>query len=239
MLKEHKVDLDFGQVSLQRNSRSRNLRIKIHPEKGVVVSMPLGCSESRALDFVHRKQDWIIKTLNKANTIKGKFSQFSHESNFSTRYHQLAINQHSRSVLRFEVKADKLNVFYPEGVDVHNEKVQAFIRHAITETLRFEAKKYLPKRTEQLASKNGLSIGRVTVRDNKTRWGSCSGKNNISLNIHLMRLPDEMIDYVILHELAHIKVKNHSKGYWLYLESLLHGAKRLDKELNKYHLVYW
>jgi predicted metal-dependent hydrolase len=132
-----------------------------------------------------------------------------------------------------------LNIYYPEGVDVEHEKVQSFIRHSLTETMRFEAKKYLPARTLEIAQKHKLDVGKVTVRNNKTRWGSCSGKNNISLNIHLMRLPDELIDYVIYHELVHTKVKRHGRPFWMYLETLLPGAIKLDKKLNKYHLVYW
>ena len=105
--------------------------------------------------------------------------------------------------------------------------------------MRFEAKKHLPKRTREVAEFLGLEVGNISVRNNKSRWGSCSGKNNISLNINLMRLPEELCDYVIYHELAHIKVKQHGKPFWSYLETLLPGAKKLDKKLNLYHLTYW
>jgi predicted metal-dependent hydrolase len=233
------VDFDFGQVSLQRDTRSKYMRLKVHPEKGVIVSIPRGVSENQAIDFVKRKQDWIKKSLKKTEQVANKFTRFIPETPFATKYHKLSLQPHAKKTLKFEVKDSLLIVYYPGDVSVHHEKVQAFIRHAITETMRFEAKKYLPVRTREIASKYKLPVGEVSVRNNKTRWGSCSGKNNISLNIHLMRLPDELIDYVIYHELAHIKVKSHGKPFWQYMELILPGARRIDKKLNKYHLVYW
>ncbi len=239
MAAEHVVEFDFGQVKLQRNKRSKYLRLKVHPEKGVVVCMPWNLSEKDAIDFVIRKQDWIKKSLAKTQKITNRYTHFGSETNFRTRYHTLSLQEHKKQTLKYDSKGGLLKVFYPEGVDVKNERVQAFIRHALIEAMRYEAKKYLPKRTQELADAHGLRIGKISVRNNKSRWGSCSGKNNISLNIQLMRLPDELCDYVIYHELAHVKVKQHGKPFWDYLETLLPGAKKLDKQLNQYHLTYW
>lgn len=233
------VDFEFGKVRLQRNNRSKYMRLKVHPEKGIVVSIPRGVSENQAIDFVTRKEDWIKKSLIKTQKVANKLTIFSCETEFQTKFHELKIVTHNKQTLRFDVRGNELIIFYPENVEIQHEKVQQFIRYAIIETMRYEAKKYLPKRTLDIAGKNKLTVGNVTVRNNKTRWGSCSGKNNISLNIHLMRLPDELIDYVIYHELAHTKVKSHGKTFWQFLETLLPGARRLDKKLNRYHLVYW
>ena len=67
-------------------------------------------------------------------------------------------------------------------------------------------------------------------------WGSCSEKNNINLNINLVRLTEELMDYVILHELVHLKVKNHSKQFWAELDKYVGNAKELDKKLKKHRL---
>jgi predicted metal-dependent hydrolase len=93
---------------------------------------------------------------------------------------------------------------------------------------------------KQLADKNHLKFSRLTYRDNKTRWGSCSRDNKISLNIHLMRLPDHLCEYVILHELAHTIYKHHQKAFWQYLDQLTSGRARiLDKQLNGYSPEVW
>jgi hypothetical protein len=86
---------------------------------------------------------------------------------------------------------------------------------------------------ERLANKYGFTYGELTLRKMKTRWGSCTHHNNISLNIGLIALTDELKDYVILHELVHTKVKNHSKEFWDELGSIIHNPKSFNKELKQ------
>jgi hypothetical protein len=99
-----------------------------------------------------------------------------------------------------------------------------------------EAKEFLRKRLKQLSQLNGFSYNRVFIRNQKTRWGSCSEKNNINLNIRLFNLRSDLRDYVILHELVHTKIKNHSKKFWNELDKFTGGqAKQLDKQLKKHY----
>jgi predicted metal-dependent hydrolase len=239
MQKERKIGFDFGEVCLRKNARSRNIRIKVHPEQGVVVSVPLNCPDERAINFVIEKELWIRKSLNKMARTKQMLSVFTEETMFSLFKHTLELKTHAKQSLRLHVTDNRLYVFYPEGVAVTHPKVQEFIRTAILKTMHLEAKAYLPVRTRELAKIHGYSVSEIKVRNNKSRWGSCSSKNNISLNIHLMRLPTALIDYVILHELVHTKIRNHSAHYWKTVEQEMPGAGVLDKKLNKYHLVYW
>lgn len=99
-----------------------------------------------------------------------------------------------------------------------------------------EAKSKIIKRLEDLSLKYGFSYKRVFIRNQKTRWGSCSAKNNINLNIKLARLPDELLDYVILHELVHTKVKNHGPKFWEELDKILGDAKAIDVKMRPYRL---
>ena len=98
------------------------------------------------------------------------------------------------------------------------------------------AKEFLEGRIKELADKFGFVYNKITIRNQKTRWGSCSGKNNINLNMQLMNIPNHLIDYVILHELVHTKVKNHSTFFWDSLNIYVGNAKAIDKELKKYSL---
>ena len=97
--------------------------------------------------------------------------------------------------------------------------------------LKKRAKKYLPIRTRYLADKYGFQIGRIALRNQKTRFGSCSYINNINLNINLMNYDSDVIDYVIIHELAHTRVKNHSKSFWAEVEKYCPNYKELRKKL--------
>ena len=98
------------------------------------------------------------------------------------------------------------------------------------------AKKHLVQRLDELCKRNGFKYNRVFVKNQKTRWGSCSDKNNINLNVNLVRLPNHLIDYVILHELVHTKIKNHSNMFWEELSRFVEDPKSIDKKLRQYTL---
>jgi len=107
----------------------------------------------------------------------------------------------------------------------------------LTEIDRSEARKKLVSRLNELSGQHGFSYNKVFMRNQKTRWGSCSAKNNISLNMKLVRLPDEMIEYVLLHELVHTRIKNHTNEFWTELNRLLGDAKKMDRRLNEYKIM--
>lgn len=102
---------------------------------------------------------------------------------------------------------------------------------------RAAARRRLVDRLEQLSQKHGFSYNRVFIRNQKTRWGSCSGNNNINLNINLIRLPDDLVDYTILHELVHTRIKNHGRRFWNLMDKLLGDAKKLDRKLSEYKVL--
>ena len=99
-----------------------------------------------------------------------------------------------------------------------------------------KAKKFLASRLRQLADRYGFSYKKLTVRSQKTRWGSCSHNNAISLNIKIAILPDELRDYVIMHELVHTKIHNHSRRFWTELDKYVGGGKSLAAKLREYDL---
>lgn len=96
-----------------------------------------------------------------------------------------------------------------------------------------EAKTILTDRLNFLAQKYKFSYNRLYIRNQKTRWGSCSSKNNISLNMNLIRLPQKLQDYVIIHELVHTKHKNHSKKFWAEMDRYVGDGKKLKKEMRE------
>jgi predicted metal-dependent hydrolase len=99
------------------------------------------------------------------------------------------------------------------------------------------ARRVIADRLEELARGHGFSYNRLFVRNQKTRWGSCSSKNNINLNVNLIRLPSILMDYVILHELVHTCIKNHSHLFWEELERYVTDCRQVDKQLNRYEFM--
>jgi predicted metal-dependent hydrolase len=94
-----------------------------------------------------------------------------------------------------------------------------------------KSRKKLLEMLQNLAGKYGFTYNKVYIRNQKTRWGSCSQKNNISLNMKLILLPEELTDYVILHELVHTRIHNHSKKFWAELDRYLGNSKVMAKRL--------
>ena len=117
------------------------------------------------------------------------------------------------------------------------EKENKIISDASVDIDRTRAKRKLIRRLKYLAGKHGLTYNRVFIRNQKTRWGSCSHKNNISLNMKLVKLPGELMDYVILHELVHTRVKDHSNSFWAELNRLVGNGKGMALRLREYDIT--
>ena len=96
------------------------------------------------------------------------------------------------------------------------------------------AREVLCRRIGELAQLHNFVYNRISIRKQKSRWGSCSSKDNINLNANLLHLPSELMDYVLLHELVHTRVKNHSKDFWDELETVVPNARQIDKKLKDY-----
>jgi predicted metal-dependent hydrolase len=113
-------------------------------------------------------------------------------------------------------------------------KVRLEKSRTLPELDREDARKILNQRLSELAAEHDFEYNRVFIRRQKTRWGSCSSKNNINLNMNLLHLPSELVDYVLLHELTHTRVKDHSPNFWDELETVCPGSKKKRRRLKKY-----
>lgn len=114
------------------------------------------------------------------------------------------------------------------------ERIDEQKKLEVPELPREEAKRILTARLELLSRETGLTYNRVFIKNQKTLWGSCSSRKNINLNIKLLSLPQHLRDYVILHELVHTRIMNHSSLFWQTLEHFLPQCRRLRRELRGY-----
>lgn len=110
-------------------------------------------------------------------------------------------------------------------------------KNPITEEMRQagirEAHIRIPERVSYYAERMGVSYGRITIREQKTRWGSCSSQGNLNFNWKLVLMPEEVLDYVVVHELAHRKEMNHSKAFWSQVEEILPDYRQRRKLLKE------
>jgi len=117
------------------------------------------------------------------------------------------------------------------------QKHESFLRNS-HDMDRAAAEKKLIKRLNELSKKYGFAYRKVFIRNQKTRWGSCSAENNIYLNMKLLMLPEELTDYVLLHELVHTRVKSHSRDFWEELSKYTGDTRRMERQLKEYGLGF-
>ena len=167
-------DPEIGTVTFRKSTRSSRVSIRVHPSKGVTVSVPMIMPYIAGEAFFKIKRAWIIETM-------------------------------ARQKERYKERYKDMPQASPEAV----------------EDMRRRAKAELPPRLAELASSYGFEYNRVTIKHNATNWGSCSTKANINLNLNLVRLPQALRDYIMLHELCHLRHHDHGHAFHLLLEHVL------------------
>jgi len=221
---------EVGEVILKKNARSKHIRLYVKPNKQVVVSLPARASFRSAEKFALKNTSWIVKQQSKFHTGSTKFTK---DSVYFTKYHVIKIEE--KNVEKPLVTTDHKTITVCFPLNTATESTHEFMQLLVTEVYRREAKQYLPERLSWLADRYGFRYNKVTIRNNKSNWGSCSSANSISLNLNLMKLPDHLIDYILLHELAHTVVKNHGPDFYQVLNRMTGGkARKLAKEIKKY-----
>ena len=210
---------DIGTIEFVASKRARRLNISIRHNHSVRVAVPRDLSLQNAYKFVDDHLDWIQNALRRVRGVE-KNQQPRFDNSFRTRDHQLVLQIHDKPYFSYQISPDNITVCHPVTVNIEDDTMQKIILKAVIETFRFEAKQYLPDRVPLLASRFGFTFNRVFIKNLKSRWGSCSLRNNINLNLQLMRFDEGVIDYIILHELLHTRIKNHSREFWLALEKI-------------------
>lgn len=229
----------LGQVVFRKRRRVRRITIRVRSYSDIRVTLPIYVSYLKAEDFVKEKSDWIRASKLRMLKNLGERTVFHELTEFSTLHHQLFIERVEGDSVKSRIRDGKILISVPFHMEVLSDQVQTIIRSAILETWRKEAKEILPARVEILAKKFGFSYKNIQVRNMSTRWGSCSGDNRIHLNLHLIRIPEYLCDYVILHELVHTVHKNHGSYFWQQLEKVCESSKQKAKEMRLLRLDLW
>lgn len=200
-------DEEFGKITIRRSARASQVRLRVAPDGTLRASLPLYAPT------------FLVKRLLKSSRqeLRDLLSQAQPETIYE---HGMQIGKSHTLIVEpassFAVsrRGQQIIVRLPESMSLSSPSVSRAVRDAVIAALRIEAKSYLPKRLAFLAEKHGYRYQKARFSHASGRWGSCSSQGTISLNIALMKLPFELIDYVIIHELAHTREMNHSKQFW-------------------------
>jgi predicted metal-dependent hydrolase len=240
MPKKYYAHPAFGEIALKKNLLSKGLRIIIRSSNSITVTFPYHLTYNDAIRFVNEKEGWIKDNLKRIRTLVPAKKAFLPGNAFKTFAHELLFDQLEQGNPYIKVDREKITVHYTDEEMLSSNEVQEHIQKAIDKVLRIEALKYLPSRVDFFAEKFGLNYKGISVKNMRTRWGSCSTTGKLNFNIHLMRLPVHLIDYVILHELAHLKHHNHGPNFWKYLDELAgNNSKMLSLEMKKFRTTVY
>ncbi len=210
--------------TLRKSPKARNLRLSIS-QRGLLVTAPLHCSEKRALQFVGQNTKWIAKQLEKqVQKPSYKFNFLDGTAKYLGEDCQIIISAGVRDYASLRDNKFSLRL---------RQREEKNCRKALTGFYKREARKLFEQRISLYAAAMKVAAKNVAIRGQTTKWGSCSTRGNLNFNWKLVMAPLYVVDYLIIHELSHLKHFNHSKAFWQAVEQYCPGHNLCEEWLEK------
>lgn len=217
----------LGSVVVVKRRSNRHLRITIAMDGEIRVSIPNWAPYQAGIDFAQAKQQWI-------NEQRPATTPLINNQPIG-RAHRLVFKADAAlSKPRTRIMGNQIIITHPVQLSDKDSIVQQAANKASIKALRQQATNLLIQRGHILSQTHLLPFKDIRIKQLSRRWGSCDQNKAIVLNLYLIQLPWELIDYVILHELTHTKYLNHGPDFWAKLESLSSNARSLKKSLASY-----
>lgn len=214
----------IGDITVYKRRGTRKINLRIVSGK-VRVTQPFWLPYASGVQFAGANKNWIQKQ----QQVQPMFSLQDGMLLGKNR----SIYIESGDTLRTRITDTKLIVYIPPQFHTGSKEVLDIVQPAIKRALKKEATLQLPGRVALCAQKYGFSYNNVYCKSMRSRWGSCNSQKDITLNIFLMMVPWELIDYVIVHELVHTKYLHHGADFWAALEAIVPDYKQRRKELKQ------
>lgn len=208
------MDLGGTRISyvVRRSARAKHMRITISPHNGVVITLPARLRQYvNPEKLLREKQDWVLRHVEKA-PLPAPISPIEDGSiiHYLGRERTLRLQSGGRKP-EIRLVGNEMKVTLPNNFDGDlKETIKAWIKQRAGEIIAVEA--------AEAAARMEVQYNRLTVRDQKTKWGSCSKDGNLSFNWRLILFPPEVLRYIVIHELCHLKHFNHSPNFWREVE---------------------
>lgn len=199
-------DSEFGKITIRKTSGRSAVRFSVAPNGSLRMSVPAYVPMFLIKRSIESSRPSLRELRNSQQTLS------IHDGMTVGKSHSLHIRRGSRRQTNLD--GTRIVITLQQSDDLQSPEAIAYTKPAILKALRKEAKAYLPKRLSTLSKQHDLTYSAVRFSHASSRWGSCNHKQSISLNIALMTLPFELIDYVLNHELAHTKHMDHSSKFW-------------------------
>ena len=210
------IDKEFGHVPVRRIPRARSIRFRVATSGGLTATAP----RLTPLFIVRQVLETSRPALRKLLDPPGVKTIYQDGQSIGSTHKLAVVTTGMVTAPSVQTTRETLVVKLPSTSKLESPKVQELIRGEVTKILRKEAKAYLPERLASFAKEHDFHYERVRFSHSIGRWGSCSSTGTISLNIALMKLPRDLSDYVLIHELCHTRHMNHSTAFWAEVEHI-------------------
>jgi predicted metal-dependent hydrolase len=200
--------------TIRRSPRAKYVRLEVRPETGLTVVIPRSYKPDQIPDLIKKKERWISGKLARYSHIKQSRSNRSLKNGDTVPYLgrdlKVVTRLSEKKIESVNLERNRLLVDLVAGENRLNLLLERWYR--------MQAVELLEEKVNRMSALMGLKYGRLSIRGQKTRWGSCSLKGNLNFNWKLLMVPEPVIDYVIIHELTHLKEMNHTKRFWQLVE---------------------
>ena len=209
---ERKITIDSQIISyiIKRSARAKYVRLEVRQGTGLIVVIPNSYKLKHLPALLESKGNWILDKLTKCGQAQSLSDKKEPKSGGIISYLgqnlELVKLQNCGNASSIKLERDRLVVTIGSGSNRLNLVLEQWYRK--------QAAKLIKERADKLSARLGLTYNRISIRGQKTRWGSCSHKGNLSFNWKLIMAPEPVIDYVVIHEIAHLKEMNHTKRFW-------------------------
>ncbi|MGB2787514.1 MAG: SprT family zinc-dependent metalloprotease [Candidatus Saccharimonadaceae bacterium] len=207
------TDSELGDITVQRLSRAKKVSIRVSPNGKLRAVAPPYVPVFMIKRLIVSSRSELQKMIARSHP-----ETIYNDGDLIGKSHWLKIQRTESHQLSHRLSGQHLLVTIPAHMPIESPAANRAIKDGVIVALRKQAKSYLPKRISYMAESFGYTYEKVRFSHASSRWGSCSTHGTISLNIALMKLPFELIDYVLIHELCHTKQMNHSASFWQLVE---------------------
>lgn len=223
-----KMSNTLPQIQIVPHPRARRLKLRVQAQ-GIRLTVPPRCSQAQIHQFLQQSQTWMQQTWEKLQAAQNRsIASCPPRSIYICGWGDIDLIVTEQSV-RYRFDAESRCLY------LHQHQAQGALQAFIVAY----AKSFLAKQLEIVSQKTGLSYSALKIRTAKTRWGSCTRQHGIMLNAYLVLCPIELIDYVIIHELAHTQHFNHSTQFWTLVGVHCPHYQMLRQQLKQFHLPQW
>jgi len=226
--KDKQFDNNDLQWQLRVSSKARCARLRILPFGGLEVVIPTRFPRKLVAGLVAEHAEWAHRQLARQEQLRESISlpselQLAFDGSTTAIRYRNALERAQGEL--FIAAADDVIEIEASGQRAASAELRDWIRQ--------RARRLLPPLLEDISKHTGLAYNRVSIRSQKTRWGSCSNRGNISLNDQLLFLPADTVEYLMIHELCHTRHLNHSKAYWTLVQEHCPGYRAHEKRLGQ------